>query len=140
MIRKLRDADINRVADIWLDTNVKAHDFISAKYWKNNFKAVKEMLLQANVYVYEEENKILGFIGLSGEYIAGIFVVGEAQSGGVGKQLLDFVKDKNSQLNLSVYQKNTRAVQFYQREHFEILWENTDENTGEKEYAMIWKR
>lgn len=140
MIRKLRDTDINRVADIWLDTNVKAHDFISAKYWRDNFKAVKEMLLHAKVYVYEEENKILGFIGLSGEYIAGIFVAGEAQSGGVGKQLMDFVKDKNSQLNLSVYQKNTRAVQFYQREHFEILRENTDENTGEKEYAMIWKR
>lgn len=140
MIRKLRDADINRVADIWLDTNVKAHDFISAKYWKDNFKTVKEMFLQATVYVYEEENKILGFIGLSGEYIAGIFVAGDAQSGGVGKQLMDFVKDKNSQLNLSVYQKNTRAVQFYQREHFEILRESMDENTGEKEYAMIWKR
>lgn len=140
MIRKLQNADIDRAADIWLDTNVKAHDFIDAKYWKDNYNTVKDMLLQANVYVYEEENKILGFIGLSGEYIAGIFVSEGAQSGGVGKQLMDFVKDKNSQLNLSVYQKNTRAVQFYQREHFKILRENTDENTGEKEYAMIWKR
>ena len=25
MIRKLRKADINKVADIWLDTNIKAH-------------------------------------------------------------------------------------------------------------------
>ncbi len=105
MIRKLQDADIDRVADIWLDTNVKAHDFIDARYWKDNYKTVKEMLLQATVYVYEEESKILGFIGLSGEYIAGIFVSEEAQSGGVGKQLMDFVKDENSQLNLSVYQK-----------------------------------
>ena len=36
MIRKLQKTDINRVADIWLDTNLKAHDFIPAKYWKNN--------------------------------------------------------------------------------------------------------
>ena len=29
MIRKLLKADINRVADIWLKTNLKAHFFIS---------------------------------------------------------------------------------------------------------------
>lgn len=57
MIRKLQKTDINRVADIWLDTNLKAHDFIPAKYWKNNFQLVKEMLLQAEVYVYENDQK-----------------------------------------------------------------------------------
>ena len=34
MIRKLQKADINRVANIWLDTNLKAHYFISEQYWK----------------------------------------------------------------------------------------------------------
>ena len=33
MIRKMQNADINRVADIWLKTNLKAHDFISEQYW-----------------------------------------------------------------------------------------------------------
>ena len=28
MIRELQKADINKVADIWLDTNVTAHSFI----------------------------------------------------------------------------------------------------------------
>lgn len=42
MIRKLQKADINRVADIWLDTNLKSHSFIPAKYWKDNFELVKE--------------------------------------------------------------------------------------------------
>ena len=32
MIRELRKADVNIVADIWLDTNIKAHYFISAQY------------------------------------------------------------------------------------------------------------
>ena len=45
MIRKLQKTDINRVADIWLDTNLKAHDFIPAKYWKNNFQLVKEYVM-----------------------------------------------------------------------------------------------
>ena len=54
MIRKLRKADVNRVAKIWLDTNIKAHYFISVQYWKNNFELVKELLLQSTVYVYED--------------------------------------------------------------------------------------
>lgn len=43
MIRKLQQADINNVAEIWLNTNLKAHDFIPAQYWKDNFESVKEI-------------------------------------------------------------------------------------------------
>ena len=94
MIRELQKADINIVADIWLDTNLQAHYFIPAQYWKSNFESVKALLPQAEVYVYENSQKIQGFIGLNGEYIEGIFVSGEIQSQGIGKLLLNFVKDR----------------------------------------------
>ena len=139
MIRKLQKADINRVADLWLDTNLKAHDFIPSQYWKNNYDAVKEMLPQAEVYVYENDNKIQGFVGLNDEYIEGIFVSDEVQSQGIGKLLLDFAKEKRMKLHLNVYQKNIRAINFYQREGFEIRGEGLDEATGEKDYEMIWQ-
>ena len=140
MIRKLRKSDLNKVADIWLNVNIQAHNFISAQYWKDNFEAVKEMILQAEVYVYEDENQMIqGFVGLSDDYIEGIFVCIEAQSRGIGKMLLNYVKSNKSRLSLSVYQKNIRAVKFYQRENFVIQCENTDDNTGEKEYLMIWE-
>lgn len=64
MIREFQRDDINKVADIWLDTNIKAHNFIPAEYWKSNFKSVKEALLLAEVYVYEYDTEIQGFIGL----------------------------------------------------------------------------
>ena len=114
MIRKLRKADVNRVAKIWLDTNIKAHYFISVQYWKNNFELVKELLLQTTVYVYEDNQGIWGFIGLNDEYVEGIFVSDEMQSHGIGKALLNYAKDKRSKLLLNVYQKNTRAISFYQ--------------------------
>ena len=139
MIRKLQITDINKVASIWLDTNLKAHYFISSEYWKSNFELVKEMLLQAEVYVYENGQKIEGFIGLSDEYIEGIFVSDEVQSHGIGKLLLDYVKDRKAKLSLNVYQKNTRAIHFYQREGFKIQQEGLDEATGEKDYVMLWK-
>ena len=56
------------------------------------------------------------------------------------KTLLKALKDRKTRLSLNVYQKNTRAICFYQREGFKILCEGLDEDTGEKDYKMIWKR
>lgn len=91
MIRELRKTDINIVADIWLYINIKAHYFIPAQYWKRNLELVKELLLQATVYVYEDNYEIQGFIGMNGEYIEGIFVSEAMQSQGIGKILLNYV-------------------------------------------------
>ena len=98
------------------------------------------MLLPAEVYVYIDEckNEIEGFVGLDQEYIAGIFVRKEARSKGIGKALLDFIKEKKQELTLNVYQKNERAVRFYEREGFQIIDRSIDKNTAEKEYLMRW--
>ena len=120
MIRALQKADIDSVAEIWLDTNRKAHAFIPASYWERNFASVKQMLPQAEIYVYETDQGIQGFLGLNGEYIEGIFVSEAAQSHGIGKCLLDCAKDRKPALRLNVYQKNVRAIRFYQREGFQI--------------------
>ena len=38
MIRKLEKTDVDKVANLWLEANLTAHDFISEKYWKLNCK------------------------------------------------------------------------------------------------------
>ena len=73
MIRKLLNRDIDRVADIWLKTNLKAHYFISNQYWKSNYELVKEMMLQSEVYVFKVDKMIQGFVGLNDEYIFHLF-------------------------------------------------------------------
>lgn len=139
---KMVHFQVNEIAKIWLNTNIKAHNFIPAQYWQSNFETVKKMFLQAEIYIYENEktDKVQGFIGLSDCYIAGIFICREAQSNRIGKQLLDFVKKIKTELSLNVYKKNVRAVKFYQRENFRIHSEDIDENTREEEYVMIWKQ
>lgn len=140
MIRIIQEKDIDTVAEIWLDTNISAHNFINSTYWLSNFEMVKKMLFQAEVYVYENNSSIQGFIGLEHNYIAGIFVCQKFQSHNIGKQLLDFAKTIRNELTLNVYQKNIRAVKFYQREHFEIIQTGIDKDTNEKEYRMMWKQ
>lgn len=142
MIRAFREHDLDTIMQIWLDTNIKTHGFISEKYWTDNYAAVKEVLPQAEVYVHEDDDthQIMGFIGLTGTYIAGIFVKETAQSNGIGKQLLNYTKKIKTNLSLSVYQKNVRAISFYQREGFFVKTENIDDGTYEKEFVMNWNK
>ena len=120
MIRKLHKDDIDSVAKIWLNTNIQSHRFIDEQYWKKNYELVKEMLLDAEVYVYVENNEVYGFIGINEEHIEGIFITREVQSRGLGKSLLDFIKEKKERLHLNVYQKNTRAITFYKKKDLKL--------------------
>lgn len=140
MIRVLEEKDVDTVAKIWLETNIKAHDFIASNYWKEHYEIIKDIFLQAEIYVYEIEKEIMGFIGLDKEYIEGIFVLDQYQKRGIGKALLNHVKAKKEHLSLNVYQKNLNAILFYQREGFCVQYEDVDKNTGEKEYRMVWNR
>lgn len=104
-----------------------------------NFSMVEKQLLQAAIYVCETEGIIQGFIGMTGEYIAGLFVDRASRCLGVGAQLLNYAKQVHNTLSLSVYEKNIRAAAFYLREGFSIVERKLDEDTGETEYIMIWK-
>ena len=142
MIRKFKEDDLNTVMQICFDTNIEAHHFISRQYWIDNYEMVKDILPKKEIYVYEDDNinQINGFIGLMDNYIAGIFVNKNNQSRGIGKQLLDYVKEIKETLNLSVYQKNIRAISFYQREQFVIQSEHIDNDNNEKEFIMTWNK
>ena len=104
MIRKFQRQDLEAAVKIWLAANKEARDFIDPCYWEGYKDAVKEMFLQAEIYVFETEDMmeeifdetggILGFIGLDKDYVEGIFVRGDVRSQSIGKQLLDFVKQK----------------------------------------------
>lgn len=140
MIRKFEINDLDKIMEIWLKTNTETHSFIDKSYWESNYDMVKEMMPQAEIYVFEENKNILGFIGLMDNYIAGIFIKKSFQSKGIGKQLLDYVKRIKENLTLQVYEKNEKAVKFYKKENFVIQSEDIDKNITEKEFVMYWKK
>ena len=140
MIRDLQEKDIPRILDIWLDSNLEAHHFISDGFWFKNLPFVETTLPQSEVYVCLFHDSIVGFIGLSDDFIEGLFVASEYRSQGIGKQLLDYVKQEHHTLKLNVYIKNMRAVDFYKRNGFHINTNFIDEQTGENNYEMIWSK
>lgn len=142
MIRAFKKSDLPAVMQIWLATNISAHNFISKEYWTGNYSIVEKVLPQAEIYVYEDDDthEIEGFIGLAENFVEGFFVRETAQSRGIGKELLNYLKEKKSDMRLSVYQKNRRAVSFYLREGFTVQSGNVDDSTGEKEFIMVWSK
>ncbi len=138
MIRKFKEDDLDSIMKLWLETNISAHSFIDENYWKENYDEVRQMIPKSTIYVYEEDT-IKGFVGLSENYIAGIFVEANSQSKGIGKVLLDYVKERNKEVFLYVYKKNERAVRFYLREGFTIENKQIDKNTNEIELLMKWE-
>lgn len=140
MIRKFEKSDLDDVMQIWKNENIKAHQFISKEYWKNNYSYVKEILPNAEIYVYIIKGKIIGFVGVNGNYIEGIFVDINNQFKGVGTSLLNKVKEKRNNLTLSVYKKNINAINFYKKNNFIITNENIDKDTNEIEYTMSWNK
>lgn len=139
MIRDFQVSDTEQVMQLWLCGNIDAHPFVPEEYWRSQFRDVQEALSQATIFVCDRDGKIVGFIGLMDEYIAGIFVDKQYRGMGIGAQLLNHAKQTHSALSLSVYQQNTRAIAFYRREGFSILSQGVDEETGKKDDTMVWK-
>ena len=101
---------------------------------------MKQVLPQADIYVYEIQNQVVAFAGLENNYIAGIFVQQKKRSQGIGKQLLSFLKNTHATLSLTVYEKNQKALKFYIREGFQVIREGIDSDNNEKEWFMQWDK
>lgn len=138
MIRKLNEADIDKVMDIWMKSTIKAHDFISKEYWQNNYNTVKEVYIpMSETFVYKDVQGIKGFISvINNEFIGALFVDIDFQGNGIGKQLIDYAVSKYGKLLLAVYKENKKSVEFYINRGFKIIEEQINDDSKHVEYIM----
>ena len=139
-IRQMKVSDLDRVVAIWLEANRSAHHFVDAEYWESHLDYMRNVLPNAEVWVYSIDGDIVGFIGLDNGYIAGLFVDSDHRSQSIGHKLISHAKQEHDKLSLCVYQQNTRAISFYTREGFTPIEHRTDPPTAETEIVMSWHR
>ncbi|MCR4605882.1 MAG: GNAT family N-acetyltransferase [Eubacterium sp.] len=137
-VRKYASKDLDELMEIWLIGNIKEQSFIPKKYWNKNFTEIKRIVELSDVFVYEQHGKIYGFISSMEEELVGIYVAEGARSLGIGKLLMDKMKDKMGILEASVYTKNKRAMKFFEKEEFQATNIRIDEATGEEEVLLKW--
>lgn len=139
MIRKMNAIEVDTLVSLWFKASVQAHSFIPEDFWKSQMLAMKQSYLpNSDTYIYEEDNHILGFISYHQGFIPALFVTPNAQSQGIGRKLLDFIKQQYQQLELAVYAKNQRAHRFYLAQGFKDSGHQLCEHTAHEEILMEW--
>ncbi|SHN30300.1 GNAT family N-acetyltransferase [Gracilibacillus kekensis] len=142
MIKRVdpNEEELDQLMEIWLNANLEAHAFVGKEYWLAKEENVRKLLPQAMLYVAFSKQKIVGFIGISDVYIAGLFVEHSFRKQGIGKALLEYVKQLSDQLTVHVYKENEQAVRFYSKNGFRVIQEANEVETGVTEFTMVWNR
>jgi ribosomal protein S18 acetylase RimI-like enzyme len=84
----------------------------------------------------------LGFLAEREGHIDALYLAPEARGRGIGKALLDEVKEIRHAVELWAYQANSRAIAFYRREGFSEA-ERTDgagNEAGLPDIRMTWRK
>lgn len=135
MIREFKSADLDKVMEIWLQGNEQAHSFIDSNFFKQNFDIVEMLIPMSTVYVQDLDG-VKGFIGITENYISGLFVEQDYRRQGTGKALVNKAKQRYNELFVHVYKKNTDAINFFLSQNFEIISESINEESNESELLL----
>lgn len=139
-IRLARPDELDQLTEIWLQTSMTAHNFISSEFWQTNRSQMRNRYLPAaENWLYCENGRITGFFSIMHGRLAALFVLPEAQGHGTGRKLLDHAKSLHPNLTLSVYEQNTHAVKFYARNGFVVVQSQKDPHTGHNELIMHYE-
>ena len=92
------------------------------------------------IVVALNKDTIIGFIAYQKEHINHLYILPEYVGTGIGKSLLDKVKESYQKLDLWVFQDNKNAIGFYVSNGFEVIKESDGQMNEEKlpDFLMAW--
>ena len=122
MIRKHKEQDLEQILDIWNQASAIAHPFLNDAFVEKVAEDMRNMYIpNSETWVFQEGNIIVGFVSMLENEIAGLFVLPNNQSKGIGTQLVNFVSKKHSSLEVEVFEKNSIGRAFYHKCGFKQL-------------------
>ena len=136
MIREYQAKDLDVIMTIWLQGNEQAHNFIDPEFFKQNFDLVKMLIPMSTIYVQDINGVVVGFIGLTENYISGLYVEKNFRHQGTGSALVEKAKQRHNELMVHVYKQNSDAINFYLSQNFAIVGESINEETNYPEVLM----
>jgi ribosomal protein S18 acetylase RimI-like enzyme len=129
-IRPYRPDDKSRLLNIWRAASAVGHPFFTEDQLDQQADAVRDVYLpKAENWVAVMDGTPVGFIGLLGQFVGGLFVDPASHSRGIGRALVADAAEMKGHLELEVYARNSRALSFYQRLGFiEVSRRDTDDH------------
>ncbi|HCR0138186.1 N-acetyltransferase [Klebsiella aerogenes] len=140
MIQKWDATETGPLLKLWLESTIYAHPFIAESYWRESLEVVRDVYLPAAAtWVWQENDALKGFVSvMDSRFVGALFVAPQAICHGIGRALLDEVKQHYDWLSLEVYQKNVRAVNFYHAQGFRIEDCAWQDDTQHPTWIMHW--
>ena len=146
VLRKARPSDANAIAEIarcsrkhFLPYLPELHTLDEDKD-KAFFRTV--VFKDNDVWVAEDENDIVGFCAFSEAWLNHLYFLPSHVGKKLGQRLLTIAKEAYPHLQLWTFQKNARAISFYERQGF-IRARDTDGYDNEERVAdalFEWRR
>ncbi len=122
MIRKHTNNDLESILTIWLNASNLAHPFLNDAFVKEVAHAMRHIYIpNSETWVYEENNTVLGFIGMQGNEIGGLFVDPEYHSKGIGSNLVNYILNMHDTLEVEVFKNNSIGNAFYKKYGFKQI-------------------
>ncbi len=119
MIRKREEKHNNEIINVWYEASSLAHPFLEADFVEKAKKDLRDIYIpNTETWVYEDNNAVIGFISMLGNEIGGLFVLPNNHFKGIGTQLVNFIKESHSELDVEVFEKNAIGRAFYEKYGF----------------------
>ncbi|MCK5812145.1 MAG: GNAT family N-acetyltransferase [Clostridiales bacterium] len=118
-IRRYKDEDLTAIISIWEKASQLAHSFLSEEFMdQERYNLSNVYILAADTWIAEVDSKVVGFISLIGNEVAGLFVNTFFHKLGIGYSLMNIAKKLHGDLVVEVFNENTIGRVFYERYGF----------------------
>jgi len=131
MIRKHKKQHLDQIINVWYQSSTLAHPFLSPSFVAKVKSDMTNIYIpNSETWVYEVDHTIVGFISMLDNEIAGLFVLPNNHSQGIGTTLVDFIKKEHSDLEVEVFEKNRIGKAFYDKYGFKVIKKYNHEESG----------
>jgi putative acetyltransferase len=140
MIRQYKESDQQDVLSVWEEASRIAHPFLSEAFQDQVRDDIPALYLpNADTWVVESENQVVGFIALIGNEVGAIFLQPEHQGKKLGKLMMDKARELHGDLEVEVFEKNAIGRNFYKKYGFQLIEERNHEPTGEQVFRLKYQ-
>lgn len=136
-IVEYRDSHKAEILSVWKRSVKATHHFLLESDFKEYEQILKNFdFKDIDVFCLENNQEVIGFIGIHSEKIEMLFLNPDYIGKGLGKQLIDFAF-LNFDINyVDVNEQNPKAKEFYQKMGFEIF-DRTEKDDSGKPYPIL---
>ena len=132
-----QESDYDDIIEVWEASVRETHTFLEEAYILHMKPLIRnEYLKLVDLYKYQPEEKILGFVGILHGKIEMLFIRPDKRRMGIGKELLDFAISQLKATEVDVNEQNEHAVNFYRKFGFNIKSRSEFDSLG-KPYPIL---